>query len=176
MNRKMILFLILSSLFIAFIMISLIPKGVVLRERAMIKWSAVDSLDSLSLQLNPYLFPLMSQYTLILFDSEQAGFSRELYQALLRRIKDPKLRSHLKLEFSPTTEKNKFQIQMIALEEEKLKTHCQQGEKDFCLGLRSLKKFKSQDRDSEQFWINMFRTHQTSAVLFYVEPKTEKIN
>jgi len=162
--------LILAGLFISVVMVSLIPGGVVLRERPMIRWSQLDNVEKLTDQLNPYLFPLLNQYQLTLVDKNVSPFSQQLLEHLKKGIKDDGLRERLNLENSFVLSDETFLIYIEPIKQNEFSVRCQKNDPVACLGLKAQKKFNSKKRDQSKVWVNMFRLNQTSAALFYVYP------
>ncbi len=170
MHKPIKILLILAGLFISVVMVSLIPGGVVLRERPMIRWSELENIEKLTDQLNPYLFPLMNQYNITLFDKNASPFSSQLFINLKNGIKNDSLRDKLNLQNSIVLSEKTFIIYVESISQDDFKIRCQKKDQVACLGLKAQKKFSSKKRDQSKIWVNMFRLNQTSAALFYFHP------
>ena len=170
MNKIKYLIL-LAGLFICLVIFKVLREGVHLPERAMVKWSNVESPEEAGRHLFPYLFPILSKGNKVQLQGD-TKFYNEFSVALLLEIKKRNLPTPIEMTKkaeNEETDKDKFVIEIKELKSTYPET-CTEPTSAECLGKKALAKFKKvKDHKRPGFWISMYQTSEHHSVLFFKE-------
>ncbi len=158
--------IVLALVFITGVMIFLMVQGVHLKERRMVKWSSIRSVDEGTEKIANFFFPILKERDLISFEGDSEDLS-EIHESFLKRAQE--IAPNTKIVLEPETLRTSaFRIHVRELNNDKAKKQCQQNEKIGCVILKAINKFQKEPRDPKKKWISLYRINETE-VLFLVK-------
>ncbi len=192
--NKMTIFLFLANLFIAFVMISLLVRGVVPGTQKMVKWSSVKSPEKAGDRLAVFLFPVLKESDRIHIQ-RGPGFSELFFRSFLKRARVEGIKTEIQQTDSMNPDEG-FSIFILQLKDQVLQKFCvnmkdsshrshkpSTADTQFLperlhgkcrLWKKVLNQFNKKKRDSSLYWITMDRLEKNKAVLFFQPPTGEK--
>ena len=173
--KKVYLGLGLASLFITGVLLSLLQKGVFLKEREMVKWSSVMSSQEAGRKLARFYFPLIKE-----FESIHLVGPSLFAQTFFKAFQKEALANwpEAQLLFNQNLPDNKsFEIQILPMDtvfrekdQNQNQNQNQNRDKMASIILKAHKKFLKKERNQSLLWINMYRLSFRSALLIFREP------
>jgi hypothetical protein len=162
---KVNILIILASLFITGVMIFLSVEGVHLKERRMVKWSAVDSVELAGVKIARFMFPLINDKKVLSFSGPQP-FTQDFFQGFSSQghKNNPAARFVL-----GEQKESAFHIQIENLDQDFVEA-CRNGDRVSCIGVKAKNKFQKKERDTAKLWLNMYRVSEDEALLFFKKP------
>lgn len=159
--------LIVAGLFICGVMVYLMISGVHLKERRMVKWSSVESVEKAGSKIAMFMFPVLSEFNKVVIE-EGALFSKNFYRSFKKRASQDQESAVIELS-EDIKSGNGFIIRIINLERDDLVQKCSQGSRSHCIGVKALRKFKKKERSQAPLWISMYRLTKSHAALYYIQ-------
>lgn len=147
-------------------------KGVYVRERQMVKWSAVESVEKAGDKIAMFMFPIVKEAEAITLE-DNSEFSSKFFTAFKKRASG--YSDQEKILLSSFTEKdNGFFIFVKNINHDFL-TACKTGDRISCIGNSAQKKFLKKKPDFNKIWVNMYRLSKNQAIVFYNYKNLKKI-
>lgn len=163
----------IAGLFISGVLVFLIFQGVHLKERRMIKWSAVESPQKAGEKVAQFLFPLFESKERVQLQGD-SSFAQTFFSGLkikaLQNSKHVMFEDEVSKASNASNASNAFLIQVVPLQKSDQEA-CVQQDRQACLMFKVHKKFLKRPRDPQSFWINMYRLSENKALLFYKSPE-----
>jgi hypothetical protein len=169
--NKVTALLIAAGLLITGIMVYLMMTGVSLKERRMVKWSAVASGAEAGPKIAQFFYPLLQERKQLVIVGE-GPFANAFFHSFRSRVERdlPGVSVFTgSAEGSPARDLLRMRFQ--ALGAEILKQPCDSQHRDTCLAQRAWRKFQSKDRPESPFWISLYRTSQDHILFYFIENK-----
>lgn len=162
--------LFVAGLFISGVLLFVTIQGVSLKERRMIKWSAVDTAEQAGTKVARFLYPISKQFLEITVRGD-SKFARVFFDALKEEGVENWRQSQFSLNPVKPSESG-FLIDIHSIDFDYISL-CRTGDNLSCTGAKALNNFLKKPRDSSSNWINMFRINNREAIYFL---KLRRIN
>ncbi len=158
--------IILALVFITGVMVFLMFQGVHLKERRMVKWSSIRSVDEGTEKIANFFFPILKEWDVVSFDGDSKELPK-IYKSFLKRAKEIAPNTKIVRQSEAVNPKT-FRIHVRSLDSKKAKQECQQNDRVGCVILKAINKYQKETRDPQKKWISLYRINETE-VLFLVK-------
>lgn len=153
-----------AGLFIAGVLVFLVFKGVLPKERLMVQWSEVESASQAGTKIGRFFFPILKEKGDILLVGE-GSFPEGFFKSFQRESKNntPEVKVSLNAEYGNPS----FILEFVSIDDKKWDGKCSRSFQEACVWKKALLKFNKKNREDHSLWISVYRLTERKAIFFY---------